>query len=190
MPRSIRVVCASAPPKFTVRVEKLPEVAESLVIGQDWEADVRLVLFVKLQEGVDLDDTLVARIKRTIREGATPRHVPAKVLQVTDIPRTRSGKIVELAVRNVVHGQPVRNIEALANPEALTSFADRSELRVSTFLLLCVIPSSERETCSNRGGVEPTDHRHQPVDGVSIQLVESSIQAALTSLHATLFRYR
>ncbi|MCP5449018.1 MAG: acetoacetate--CoA ligase [Gammaproteobacteria bacterium] len=111
------------------QVEKLPEVAESLVIGQDWEADVRLVLFVKLQEGVDLDDTLVARIKRTIREGATPRHVPAKVLQVTDIPRTRSGKIVELAVRNVVHGQPVRNIEALANPEALASFADRSELR-------------------------------------------------------------
>ena len=111
------------------QVEKLPEVAESLVIGQDWEADVRLVLFVKLQEGADLDDTLVARIKRTIREGATPRHVPAKVLQVTDIPRTRSGKIVELAVRNVVHGQPVRNIEALANPEALASFADRSELR-------------------------------------------------------------
>jgi len=111
------------------QVEKLPEVAESLVIGQDWEADVRLVLFVKLQEGIDLDDTLVARIKRTIREGATPRHVPAKVLQVTDIPRTRSGKIVELAVRNVVHGQPVRNIEALANPEALASFANRSELR-------------------------------------------------------------
>ena len=111
------------------QVEKLPEVAESLVIGQDWEADVRLVLFVKLQEGIDLDDTLIARIKRTIREGATPRHVPAKVLQVTDIPRTRSGKIVELAVRNVVHGQPVRNIEALANPEALASFADRSELR-------------------------------------------------------------
>ncbi|MCB1826306.1 MAG: acetoacetate--CoA ligase, partial [Candidatus Competibacteraceae bacterium] len=89
----------------------------------------RLVLFVKLQESVDLDDTLIARIKRTIREGATPRHVPAKVLQVTDIPRTRSGKIVELAVRNVVHGQPVRNIEALANPEALASFADRRELR-------------------------------------------------------------
>ena len=111
------------------QVEKLPEVVESLVIGQDWEADVRLVLFVKLQESVDLDDALVTRIKRTIREGATPRHVPAKVLQVTDIPRTRSGKIVELAVRNVVHGQPVKNIEALANPEALASFADRSELR-------------------------------------------------------------
>ncbi len=111
------------------QVEKLPEVVEALVIGQDWEADVRLVLFVKLQDGVDLDHELVARIKRTIREGATPRHVPAKVLQVADIPRTKSGKIVELAVRNVVHGQPVKNLEALANPEALASFADRSELR-------------------------------------------------------------
>ncbi|QQS53073.1 MAG: acetoacetate--CoA ligase [Candidatus Competibacteraceae bacterium] len=111
------------------QVEKLPEVVEALVIGQDWEADVRLVLFVKLQEGVDLDHALIARIKRTIREGATPRHVPAKVLQVADIPRTKSGKIVELAVRHVVHGQPVKNLEALANPEALALFADRSELR-------------------------------------------------------------
>ncbi|HRF45035.1 MAG TPA: acetoacetate--CoA ligase, partial [Candidatus Competibacteraceae bacterium] len=111
------------------QVEKLPEVAESLVIGQNWQADVRLVLFVKLQEGVDLDHALAARIKQTIREGATPRHVPAKVLQVTDIPRTRSGKIVELAVRNTVHGQPVKNIEALANPEALASFANRRELQ-------------------------------------------------------------
>ncbi|MFO1424245.1 MAG: acetoacetate--CoA ligase [Candidatus Competibacteraceae bacterium] len=111
------------------QVEKLPEVVESIVIGQDWEGDVRLVLFVKLQEGVDLDDALITRIKRTIRDNTTPRHVPAKVLQVTDIPRTKSGKIVELAVRNVVHGQPVKNIEALANPEALASFADRNELR-------------------------------------------------------------
>jgi acetoacetyl-CoA synthetase len=111
------------------QVEKLPEVVESIVIGQDWEGDVRLVLFVKLQEGVELDEALATRIKRTIRDNTTPRHVPAKVLQVTDIPRTKSGKIVELAVRNVVHGQPVKNIEALANPEALASFADRSELR-------------------------------------------------------------
>ena len=111
------------------QVEKLPEVVESIVIGQDWEGDVRLVLFVKLQDGVDLDEELVARIKRTIRDGATPRHTPAKVLQVTDIPRTKSGKIVELAVRNVVHGQQVKNIEALANPEALALFADRNELR-------------------------------------------------------------
>ncbi|MFZ1326121.1 MAG: acetoacetate--CoA ligase [Candidatus Contendobacter sp.] len=110
------------------QVEKLPEVVESIVIGQEWDHDVRVVLFVKLQDGLDLDEELIARIKRLIRDNATPRHVPAKVLQVADIPRTKSGKIVELAVRNVVHGQPVKNIEALANPEALTEFADRSEL--------------------------------------------------------------
>ena len=80
------------------------------------------------REGLVLDDALVARIKARIRENTTPRHVPAKVLQVADIPRTKSGKIVELAVRNVVHGQPVKNREALANPEALALFADRPEL--------------------------------------------------------------
>lgn len=111
------------------QVEKLPEVVESIVIGQDWDADVRVVLFVKLQDGLELDDALIARIKRMIRDNTTPRHVPAKILQVTDIPRTKSGKIVELAVRNVVHGQPVKNIEALANPEALELFANRSELQ-------------------------------------------------------------
>lgn len=111
------------------QVEKLPEVIESIVIGQDWDDDVRVVLFVKLQEGVGLDESLIARIRRLIRDNASPRHVPAKILQVADIPRTKSGKIVELAVRNIVHGQPVRNIEALANPEALAGFADRRELR-------------------------------------------------------------
>ncbi|MCB1777141.1 MAG: acetoacetate--CoA ligase [Candidatus Competibacteraceae bacterium] len=111
------------------QVEKLPEVVESIVVGQDWEGDVRVILFVKLQEGLALDDTLIARIKRTIRDNATPRHVPAKVLQVAEIPRTKSGKIVELAVRNIVHGQPVKNVEALANPEALTNFASRPELQ-------------------------------------------------------------
>jgi acetoacetyl-CoA synthetase len=110
------------------QVEKLPEVVESLVIGQDWEGDVRVVLFVKLREGLVLDDELVRRIRQTIRDNTTPRHVPAKVLQVADIPRTKSGKIVELAVRNVVHGLPVKNIEALANPEALAHFRDRAEL--------------------------------------------------------------
>ena len=114
------------------QVERLEEVVESLVIGQDWPPqnpnDVRVVLFVKLREGLTLDDTLVARIKQTIRDNTTPRHVPAKVLQVADIPRTKSGKIVELAVRNVVHGRPVKNLEALANPEALAFFRDRSEL--------------------------------------------------------------
>ena len=114
------------------QVEKLPEVVESLVIGQDWPPqnpnDVRVVLFVKLAEGLALDDELVRRIRQVIRDNTTPRHVPAKVLQVADIPRTKSGKIVELAVRNVVHGRPVKNLEALANPEALTYFRERSEL--------------------------------------------------------------
>jgi acetoacetyl-CoA synthetase len=110
------------------QVEKLQEVVESLVIGQDWQGDVRVVLFVKLRDGLVLDDDLVRRIRQTIRDNTTPRHVPAKVLQVADIPRTKSGKIVELAVRNVVHGQPVKNIEALANPEALAHFRDRAEL--------------------------------------------------------------
>ncbi len=110
------------------QVEKLPEVMEALVIGQEWQNDVRVVLFVKLKEGVALDDALVRRIKDTIKENTTPRHVPAKVVQVQDIPRTKSGKIVELAVRNVVHGLPVKNLEALANPEALDEFRDRGEL--------------------------------------------------------------
>jgi acetoacetyl-CoA synthetase len=111
------------------QVEKLPEVLESIVIGQDWEGDVRVVLFVRLRDGVTLDESLSAKIKRTVRENTTPRHVPAKILQVADIPRTKSGKIVELAVRNVVHGEPVKNIEALANPEALEHFRARPELR-------------------------------------------------------------
>jgi acetoacetyl-CoA synthetase len=111
------------------QVEQLDEVLESLVIGQDWDNDVRVVLFVRLRDGLALDDALVARIKQRIRTNTTPRHVPAKVVQVTDIPRTKSGKIVELAVRNAVHGQAVKNVEALANPEALDQFRDRAELR-------------------------------------------------------------
>ena len=105
------------------QVEKLPEIVESLVIGQRWPVDgdgaERLVLFVRLRDGLCLDDGLRDRIRRTIRENTTPRHVPSKIVQVADIPRTKSGKIVELAVRAVVHGEPVRNLEALANPEAL-----------------------------------------------------------------------
>lgn len=110
-------------------VEGVDEVLESLVIAQEWENDVRLVLFVRLRERVQLDEELEARIRRRIRENATPRHVPAKILQVGDIPRTRSGKLVELAVRAIVHGQPARNVEALANPEALEYFRNRAELR-------------------------------------------------------------
>ncbi|MDX9994427.1 MAG: acetoacetate--CoA ligase, partial [Rhodocyclaceae bacterium] len=110
------------------QVEKLPEVMESIVIGQDWDNDVRVVLFVRLKDELTLDDALVKRIKEQIRANTTPRHVPAKVLQVADIPRTKSGKIVELAVREVVHGRPVKNSEALANPEALDLFRNRAEL--------------------------------------------------------------
>jgi acetoacetyl-CoA synthetase len=110
------------------QVEQLPEVVESLVIGQDWDNDVRVVLFVRLREGLTLDEELVKRIKQQIRSNTTPRHVPARIVQVADIPRTKSGKIVELAVRNVVHGRPVKNLEALANPEALALYRDRPEL--------------------------------------------------------------
>jgi len=115
------------------QVELLPEVIESLVIGQNWPpgemSDVRVVLFVKLQDGVTLDEALAEKIKGQIRRNTTPRHVPAKIVQVPEIPRTKSGKIVELAVRNAVHGQPVKNVEALANPEALDYFRAREELK-------------------------------------------------------------
>ncbi|MDP9525986.1 acetoacetate--CoA ligase [Pseudomonas protegens] len=110
------------------QVEKLEQVLESLAIGQSWEHDVRVVLFVRLQDGVVLDEALQQRIRQVIRDNTTARHVPAKILAVTDIPRTISGKIVELAVRNVVHGIPVKNTDALANPEALEQFRDREEL--------------------------------------------------------------
>ncbi|MCC6203912.1 MAG: acetoacetate--CoA ligase [Hyphomicrobiales bacterium] len=110
------------------QVEQMPEIAEALCIGQDFDNDVRVVLFVRLADGVTLDTDLVERIKRKIRTGASPRHVPAKVVAVRDIPRTKSGKITELAVRDVVHGRAVKNKEALANPEALELFRDLPEL--------------------------------------------------------------
>lgn len=110
------------------QVETLDEVVESIVIGQDFRGDARVVLFVKLAEGVVLDAALIDRIKQRVRENTTPRHVPARVVQVLDIPRTKSNKIVELAVRDVVHGRNVKNIEALANPEALEYFRNREEL--------------------------------------------------------------
>jgi acetoacetyl-CoA synthetase len=109
------------------QVEQVSEVLESVVVGQDWQGDVRVVLFVKLRPAVTLDDSLVARIKDRIRRHASPRHVPAKIIAVGDIPRTRSGKIVELAVRDVVNGRPVKNIDSLANPEALRLFENLSE---------------------------------------------------------------
>ncbi|RPI16346.1 MAG: acetoacetate--CoA ligase [Lysobacterales bacterium] len=110
------------------QVEKLEEILESLAVGQEWDNDVRVVLFVRLRPGVALDAALEQRIRDTIRRNATPRHVPARIVAVPDIPRTISGKIVELAVRNVIHGRPVKNTDALANPAALEHFRDRPEL--------------------------------------------------------------
>jgi acetoacetyl-CoA synthetase len=111
------------------QVESLDAVLESICIGQDWDDDVRVVLFVHLREGVSLNDELQTRIRKVIRENATPRHVPARIVQVSDIPRTVSGKIVELAVRNIIHGRAVKNVDALANPEALELFKDLPELQ-------------------------------------------------------------
>jgi acetoacetyl-CoA synthetase len=111
------------------QAEQLGEVAECLAVGQEWDNDVRIVLFVKLREGLELDDALRDKIRETIRRNLTPRHVPAKVIQVPDIPRTRNGKLMELAVRNLIHGVAVTNREAAANPEALDFFADIPELK-------------------------------------------------------------
>ncbi len=111
------------------QVESLDEVMESICIGQDWEDDVRVVLFVSLRDGLVLDEDLQTRIRKVIRENATPRHVPARIVQVSDIPRTISGKIVELAVRNVVHNRAVKNTDALANPEALELYKNLPELQ-------------------------------------------------------------
>jgi acetoacetyl-CoA synthetase len=110
-------------------VEQFAEVSESMAVGQVWEDDVRVVLFVHLQAGLTLNDDLRHRIRKAIRGEETPRHVPAKIVQVAAIPRTISGKIVELAVREVIHGRPVQNQDALANPEALEYFRDLPELR-------------------------------------------------------------
>jgi len=111
------------------QVEQVDEVLESIVIGQDWDNDVRVILFVRLRDGATLDAALEKKIRDQIRKNTTPRHVPAKIVQVADIPRTKSGKIVELAVRDIVHGRPIKNREALANPEALELYKDRPELR-------------------------------------------------------------
>ena len=110
------------------QVEKLDEIVESIAIGQNWKDDVRVALFVILRDGLELDDALQKRIRAVIRNNTTPRHVPAKIVAVPEIPRTKSGKIVELAVRSVVHGEAVKNTEALANPDALAHFADIAEL--------------------------------------------------------------
>lgn len=110
------------------QVEKIPGILDSVVIGQNWNSDVRVILFVKLREGMRLDESLMQTIRQTIRTHASPRHVPSKILQVTDIPRTISGKLVEIAVRQAVHGEPIPNVHSLANPHALDYFKERVEL--------------------------------------------------------------
>jgi acetoacetyl-CoA synthetase len=111
------------------QVETVPEVIDSIAVGQDWQGDERIVLFIVLNAGIKLNDRLKETIKLTIRQNTTPRHVPAKIIQVADIPRTISGKIVELAVRKVIHNKPVENTDALANPEALDLFKNLPELQ-------------------------------------------------------------
>jgi acetoacetyl-CoA synthetase len=123
-PQGVRIGTA----EIYAQAEQVPEIVESIAIGQEWDNDVRVVLFVRLKEGAHLDAALEKRIRTQIRVGASPRHVPAKIVQVSDIPRTRSGKITELAVRDVVHGRPVKNTEALANPEALELYRELPEL--------------------------------------------------------------
>jgi acetoacetyl-CoA synthetase len=124
-PQGVRIGTA----EIYAQVEQIADVVESIAIGQEWEGDTRIVLFVRLRDGVTLDETLMQKIRTQIRSGASPRHVPAKIVQIADIPRTRSGKITELAVRDVVHGRPVKNTEALANPEALDLYRDLPVLR-------------------------------------------------------------
>ncbi len=124
-PAGVRIGTA----EIYAQVEQIPEVVEAICIGQDWQHDVRVVLFVRLRDGAILDEALKERICKQIRTGASPRHVPAKIVQVADIPRTRSGKITEIAVRDVVHGRAVKNTEALANPEALAFYENLPELR-------------------------------------------------------------
>jgi len=111
------------------QVEQIDAVLESIAVGQRWRDDERVILFVRLRDGVALDDALRERIKKQIRENTTPRHVPAKIIQIADIPRTISGKITEIAVRDTIHGLVVKNADALANPQALDLYKDLPELR-------------------------------------------------------------
>jgi acetoacetyl-CoA synthetase len=110
-------------------VESLPQIAEALAVGQDWQGDVRIVLFVRLRGDAQLDEALRKEIRSTIRRHTTARHVPATIIAVPDFPRTRSGKLTELAVRNVIHGLPVKNLDALANPDSLEYFRELPELK-------------------------------------------------------------
>ncbi|MDO8462063.1 MAG: acetoacetate--CoA ligase, partial [Deltaproteobacteria bacterium] len=113
------------------QIETIPEITDSLVVGQQWENDVRIILFVVPAKGIMLDEVLIQKIKKTIREGTSPRHLPAKIISVTAVPYTISGKKVELAVTRLIHNEPVTNTEALANPEVLEQYRNRSELTLA-----------------------------------------------------------
>ncbi len=110
-------------------VEKFKEVKESIVVGQSWDNDVRIILFVILSKNNRLDEKLISKLKTTIRYEASPRHVPAKIIAVNDIPRTKNGKIVEVAVKNIIDGNKINNIEALSNPSALNEYKNLIELK-------------------------------------------------------------
>ena len=109
-------------------VEKFKEIKESIVVGQSWDNDIRIILFVILNNGVILNDELIKKIKKQIRINASPRHVPNKIFKVNDIPRTKNGKIVELAVKNIIEGNTIKNKEALANPQVLEEYTQIKEL--------------------------------------------------------------
>ncbi|MDC0349329.1 acetoacetate--CoA ligase, partial [Alphaproteobacteria bacterium] len=111
------------------QVEKIETILESIVVGQPYQGDIRVILFVKMKEGHKLDDDLVQKIKKKIRAYTTPRHVPDLIIQAPDIPRTKNGKIVELAVSSIIQGRPIKNKEALDNPEVLKFFANLEELK-------------------------------------------------------------
>ena len=111
------------------QVEQVDEVLEAIVVGQDWQADTRLILFVRLDKNINLTEQLIFKIKKKIRDGASPRHVPSKVIMVNDIPRTKSGKIAELAVRDLIHNKEVKNQTALANPECLELYRNLKEIK-------------------------------------------------------------
>ncbi len=110
-------------------VEKFEEIRESIVVGQAWDNDIRIILFIVLNENYNLDENLMSKIKNKIKINASPRHVPAKIISVSDIPKTKNGKIVELAVKNLIEGNEVKNKEALANPEILEQFRNLKELK-------------------------------------------------------------
>lgn len=124
-PRGVRIGSA----EIYNQAEKLPEILESIAVGQDWKGDTRIILFVKLRDKISLNKDLEAKIVDIIRHNTTPRHVPAKIIQVPDVPRTINGKIVELAVADVIHGRPVKNMDVLANPEILDFFNNLAELK-------------------------------------------------------------